>query len=71
MKTILIILLVIIAALLAAVIYLLVTRSKVVEISDDLPQNPRLRNCWLKLQNEGKQYLKIKDGKVYLKIVKY
>ena len=69
MKAIVIILLVIIAALIAAVIYLFAERHKIVEISDDLPASGNLRDCWLKLQNEGKPYLRIVDGKVYLSIV--
>lgn len=60
----------VVTALLVAVIcYLIATKPKVVEISDTLPQSKRRKDCWLKLQNEGKQYLKIKDGRVYLKIV--
>jgi hypothetical protein len=55
--------------LVAVICYLIATRPKVVEISDTLPQSKRRKDCWLKLQNEGKQYLKIKDGRVYLKII--
>ena len=69
MKALVIILLVIIAALVATVVYLYLNRPKVVEISDTLPEKANRRNCWLKLQNEGKQYLRIVDGKVYLSIV--
>lgn len=69
MKALVIILLVVIAALVAAVIYLYLNRPKVVEISDTLPDKANRRNCWLKLQNEGKPYLRIVDGKVYLSIV--
>lgn len=69
-KTLIIILIVAVALLVAAVCYLVLTRPKVVEISDTLPQSKKRKDCWLKLQNEGKQYLKLKDGKVYLKVVK-
>ena len=69
-KALIIILAVAVALLIAAVCYLLVTRPKVVEISDTLPQSKKRKDCWLKLQNEGKQYLKIRDGKVFLKVVK-
>ena len=69
-KALLLILLLIIAALAAAVVYLLVTRPKVVEISDTVPASKKRKDCWLKLQNEGKPYLRIQDGHVYLKVVK-
>ena len=59
-----------VVVLLAVICYLIATRPNIVEISDDLPQSKKRKDCWLKLQNEGKQYLKIKDGKVYLKVVK-
>lgn len=70
MKIAVIILLVLCALLAGAVMYLLSKKVDIVEISDDLPASGNLRDCWLKLQNEGKQYIKIEDGKVYLKIVK-
>ena len=69
MKALVIVLIVVAALLVAAVCYLIATRPKVVEISDTLPQSKKKKDCWLKLQNEGKQYLRIKDGRVYLKIV--
>lgn len=69
MKALVIVLIVVACLLAAAVCYLIATRPKVVEISDTLPQSKKKKDCWLKLQNEGKQYLKIKDGRVYLKIV--
>jgi len=69
MKALAITLFVAVVILLAVICYLIATRPKVVEISDTLPQSKRRKDCWLKLQNEGKQYLKIKDGRVYLKII--
>ena len=69
MKTLLTLCLLIIAALVAAVVYLIVTRPKIVEICDTLPVKSSRKNCWLKLQNEGKPYLRIVDGKVYLSLV--
>lgn len=69
MKALAITLFVAVVILLAVICYLIATRPKVVEISDTLPQSKRRKDCWLKLQNEGKQYLKLKDGRVYLKIV--
>ena len=66
----LVLLLIIIACLLAVIVALLLSRPKIIEISDDAPASDRSRDAWLKLQNEGKDYVKIKDGKVYLRIVK-
>ena len=43
-------------------------KCKTVKISDSIPEDPSPKNCWLKLQNEGMKYIKIKDGKVFLKI---
>lgn len=70
MKTALIILLLLCAILVGVIMYLLANRPQVVEISDDLPKTNKTKDYWLKLQNEGKQYVKVKDGKIYLKIVK-
>ena len=39
-----------------------------IKITDDIPDNPTVKNCWMKLQNEGMKYVKIKKGKIYLKI---
>lgn len=43
-------------------------KSKTIKIKDSVPEDPTPKNCWLKLQNEGMKYVKIKDGKVVLKI---
>lgn len=43
-------------------------KSKTIKISDNAPENVTPKNCWMKLQNEGAKYVKIKDGKVFLKI---
>lgn len=42
---------------------------KVKTISDKAPEEVSPRNAWLKLQNEGKKYVKIENDTVYLKIV--
>lgn len=60
----------IIAVLAVAVFILLVTRPKVKTVSDTLPKDSRTTSKVLKLQNEIAPYLKEKDGKVYLKVVK-
>lgn len=39
-------------------------------IIEDTVNSDNTRDAWLKLQNEGKKYLTIKDGKVSLKILK-
>lgn len=64
------ILLIIIAILCGVIIALVCTRPKVIEISDEAPASSRKRDAWLKLQNEGKEHLVFKDGKVLLRIVK-
>lgn len=61
---------VIIAFLLVVVIAMICFWPKVETISDDAPERPSRKNGWLKLQNEGMKYVKYKDGKVYIKIVK-
>ena len=43
---------------------------KVVEISDELPEKINKRSLWLKLQNEGKNYVRTDEKRVYLKVVK-
>lgn len=43
---------------------------KIVEIEDNMPEIKNETNGWLKLQNEGKKYVKFEDDHVKLKIVK-
>ena len=43
-------------------------KAKTVKITDEAPEDATPKNCWLKLQNEGMKYVKVKDGKVTLKI---
>jgi len=64
------ILIIILCLSLALNVYLVLTRPKTVEISDTIPEKNSPKNNWLQLQNEGKKYLKEKDGKVFLKVVK-
>lgn len=47
---------------------LLLEKTSTIKITDDIPDNPTAKNCWMKLQNEGMKYVKIKKGKIYLKI---
>lgn len=60
----------IIAALLVAVIVMACLWPKTITLSDDAPESLTNKNKWLKLQNEGGKHVKVKDGKIYLKIVK-
>lgn len=60
----------IIAALVIALIAMICFWPRIETIKDDAPEHPSKKNGWLKLQNEGQKYIKYKDGKVYLKIVK-
>ena len=52
------------------IIVLIVIKYKTVTITDTKPNNSNCRNNWLQLQNEGCKYVKVKDDKVYLKIIK-
>ena len=45
-------------------------KGKLVTLTDNLPEKPSARNCWLKLQDTGKEYITKKDGKVYLTVLK-
>lgn len=60
----------IIIVLLLIIVGMIVNWPKVVEISDEQPKSNLLKDGWLKLQNEGVEYLKYEDGKVKLKVVK-
>ena len=43
---------------------------RTITIEDKQPEITSEKNNWLQLQNEGGKYVRVKDGKVYLKIVK-
>ena len=43
---------------------------KTIELTDVAPEEDSPKNRWLKLQNEGGEYVRLEDGKVKLKIVK-
>ena len=45
-------------------------KSNTIKLEDKAPENPTEKNCWMQLQNEGGKYIKIKDGKVILKVKK-
>lgn len=59
-----------IVILVAAIVIMAIKWPKVVEISDVAPDKDSPRNRWLKLQNEGKKYVRLENGVVKLKIVK-
>lgn len=61
---------IVIALLFLIIVILVLTRPKVITIEDYAPKEISYKNNWLKLQNEGAKYVKVKDGKVELKIVK-
>ena len=52
------------------VIVMLIKWPKAIKIEDELPVALDDKSKWMKLQNEGGKYIKEKDGKIYLKIVK-
>lgn len=60
----------IIIILVCIIIAMLIKWPKVIEISETEPKTLLPKNAWLKFQNEGARYIKHKDGKIYLKIVK-
>ena len=60
----------VIAALAVALVVMICLWPKTITLSDDAPENLTNKNKWLKLQNEGGKYVKVKDGKIYLRIVK-
>ena len=64
------ILLGIIVVLVSVIVVLLCKKPKIETISDNQPNTRLRKDAWLKLQNEGAKYIKYKDGKIYLKIVK-
>lgn len=43
---------------------------KTIELSDIAPKEDSLKNRWLKFQNEGGKYVRLKNGRIKLKIVK-
>ena len=61
---------ILLAVSIAANVVMWFNRPKVVEISDVLPEKDSAKNRWLQLQNEGKNYLRTDNGRVYLKVVK-
>lgn len=56
--------------LILIIIVMIICWPKAITITDELPKVDSPKNRWLQLQNEGAKYIKVKDGKVYLKIVK-
>ena len=67
METILLITIILLAIV---IIVMAIKWPKVIEIEDEMPVSLDNKSKWLKLQNEGGKYIKEKDGKIYLKIVK-
>lgn len=63
-------LIIIIAVLVLVIVIMAIKWPKVVELSDNQPQSNLRKDAWLKLQNEGAEYIRYEDGKVKLRIVK-
>lgn len=61
----------IIIALAAALCYILCKRPRIVEISREAPEGTSQRAGWMKLQALGKDFVKVKDGKVIIRMVKW
>lgn len=60
----------IVGFVLGVVLYMIVNSFRIKELVDDAPVEDSPKNRWLKLQNEGGKYVKVKDGKVKIKIIK-
>ena len=59
-----------IGIVIGVVIMIVINSFRIKELVDDAPVEDSPKNRWLKLQNEGGKYVKIKDGKVKIKIIK-
>jgi len=59
-----------IGIVIGVVAMIIVNRFRIKELVDDAPIEDSPKNRWLKLQNEGGKYVKVKDGKVKIKIIK-
>lgn len=60
----------IVGIILGVALTLVIGSFWVKELEDEAPIEDSPKNRWLKLQNEGGKYVKMKDGKVKIKIVK-
>lgn len=60
----------IIIVLVAVIVIMAIKWPQVIEVSDSLPKTQTERGFWMKLQNEGAKYIKVKKDRVTLKIVK-
>lgn len=56
--------------LIVAIIAMIIKWPKTITIKDNLPNTWSAKDAWLKLQDEGKYFVKRDDNKIYLKIVK-
>ena len=56
--------------LIVAIIVMAIKWPKTITIEDNLPEKNTPKNRWMKFQNEGASYIKEKDDKLYIKIVK-
>lgn len=64
-------LLFIILILVGVIVFLIAKRPEIIELTDEEPKTILPKDAWLKFQNEGAKYIKRKDGKIFLRIVKY
>lgn len=60
----------IVGFVLGVVLCMIVNSFRIKELVDDAPVEDSPKNRWLKLQNEGGKYVKVKNGKVTIKIIK-
>jgi len=69
MNTLTVLLIGIIVILAIALVVSLATRPKVLTLSDDLPKGSVTRYAVMKLQDELRDYIYIKDGRICINIV--
>lgn len=56
--------------LIIAIIIMAIKWPKTVTIKDNLPKTWSAKDAWMKLQDEGKYFVKRDENKIYLKLVK-
>lgn len=60
-----------ILVLISIILIMMIKWPKTIEISDIAPKDCSSKNKWLQLQNEGGKYVRVENGRIKLKIVKW
>lgn len=61
---------ILLGVLIVVIVVMAILWPKTVKLEDEVPIELSDKNKWLKLQNEGGKYVKVKDNKIWIKIVK-